>query len=388
MIAYHKNWLDNLYIQEQAEEAVAHDCISGEEQAAIKERYTVRFYTPNFFIRVGLFLLTAIIACFALGLFTLMTIDASSSAVFGILLLFTAGLSYGALEYFVQQNNHYRSGVDDALLWFSLICFMSGANCFRELPELVNAGLLFVASLYLSLRYADTLMSAVACISALGVLFFAYLELGTIAKPTMPFVMMAGAAGIYFIGQWLAGMRNSKYYRHCLVVVKVVALLSFYVAGNYFVVREMSNELFGLQLKEGEGIPFGWVFWALTVGVPMGYMYRGVQKKDAVFLRVGLLLVAAMVFTIRYYHHMMPLEVAMIIGGAVLMGTAYFLIRYLRQSRNGFTYKEGYEPSPINKLQVEALVINQTFSTPQTAEPTGTQFGGGSGGGAGAGGGY
>jgi hypothetical protein len=37
---------------------------------------------------------------------------------------------------------------------------------------------------------------------------------------------------------------------------------------------------------------------------------------------------------------------------------------------------------------VEALVINQTFSTPQISEATGIQFGGGSGGDAGASGKY
>jgi hypothetical protein len=44
---------------------------------------------------------------------------------------------------------------------------------------------------------------------------------------------------------------------------------------------------------------------------------------------------------------------------------AYVLIRYLRQPRRGFTYKEEKEYTAINKLEVEALVINQTFGTPQ-----------------------
>jgi hypothetical protein len=168
----------------------------------------------------------------------------------------------------------------------------------------------------------------------------------------------------------------------------VVALVCFYLAGNYFVVREIGDNMFALNLKEGERIPFGWLFWALTVGIPMFYMLRGVQKKDAVFLRVGLLLLAVMVITIRYYYHVMPIEVALLLGGGVMIGVAYFLIRYLAQPRNGFTYEEEKDASPINKLQVEALIINQTFSTPQAPETTGTKFGGGSGGGAGAGGDY
>jgi hypothetical protein len=95
-----------------------------------------------------------------------------------------------------------------------------------------------------------------------------------------------------------------------------------------------------------------------------------------------------MVFTIRYYYHVMPLEIAMILGGSVMILVAYLLIRYLQQPRQGFTYKEAKKKLAINKLQVEALLINQSFAAPQTPQSTGTNFGGGSGGGAGAGGTY
>ena len=384
MIAYSKTGLNNLYIQEEAEAAFSHQCITEEEQVAIIERYPVGFYTPNFFIRVGLFILTAVIAGFSLGLVFLITYSGGNVYNPIGLFFFFSILSYGALEFFVRQNNHYRSGVDDALLWSVVICFIAGLNCINGMTMLGYSLLVFLLSGYLALRFTDALMSALACICWLGLLFFAYMELGAIAKLTMPFVMMAAAAVLYFWGQRIARAAASKYYRHCLMVVKVVALLSFYAAGNYFVVREIGNSLFELNLKEGEGIPFGWLFWALTASIPMLYLLRGVQKKDAVFLRVGLLLQAVMIFTIRYYYHIMPLEIVMILGGMVMITTAYVLIRYLQQPRKGFTYKEEKEESPISKLQVEALIINQTFSTPQAAE-TGTRFGGGSGGGAGAG---
>jgi hypothetical protein len=387
MIAYSKTGLDNLYIQEEAEVAFSHQCITEEEQVAIKERYPVGFYTPNFFIRVGLFILTAVIAGFSLGLFFLITYSGGNVYnPIGLFFFFTA-LSYVGLELFVRREHHYRSGVDDALLWTVVICFIAGLNCINGMTMLGYSLFVFLLSGYLALRFADALMSALACVCWLGFLFFAYMELGAIAKLTMPFVMMAAAAVLYFWRQRMAKAAASKYYRHCLMVVKVVALLSFYAAGNYFVVREIGNSLFELNLKEGQSIPFGWLFWALTVSIPMLYLLRGVQKKDAVFLRVGLLLLAVMIFTIRYYHHIMPLEIVMILGGMIMITVAYVLIRYLQQPHNGFTYKEEKEASPISKLQVEALLINQTFSTPQAAE-TGTRFGGGSGGGAGAGGEY
>lgn len=388
MIAYSKTWLDNLHLQEQAAEALASQCITEAEQAAIKARYPVGFYTPNFFIRIGLFVLTGVVACFTLGIFFLFAFSSSNMDSPIGLLFFMAILSYAMLELFVREKRHYRSGVDDALLWATVIFFVSALNFFLHIHLAVYALLVGALAGYLALRFADALASGLAALCGLGFVFFAYLEVGAIAKLTMPFAMMVAAAVLYFCSRRIAKASAGKYYQLCWLVVKVVALLSFYVTGNYFVVREVGNTMFDLNLKAGERIPLGWLFWALTVGVPMLYMYRGVQKKDAVFLRVGLLLLAAMVVTIRYYYHVMPLEGALLIGGVVMIAVAYFLIRYLAQPRHGFTYQEGYDPSPINKLQVEALVINQTFSTPQVPATTGTRFGGGSGGGAGAGGSY
>jgi hypothetical protein len=385
MIAYSKTGLDNLHIQDQAKEALANQCISEVEEATIKQHYAVDFYTPNFFIRVGLFILTAIAICFAMGLFLLMAFSSSSIDEPTGLFFLGALLSYGALELFVRGNKHYCSGVDDALLWSTFICLVTALNFINYIPMVVYALVLFLLSGYLSLRFVDSLMTAIACLSALGVVFFGYLELGAVARLTMPFVMMATAAGIYLIGHRLSKAPIVRYYSKCLLVVRVVTLLCFYAAGNYFVVREIGSSFFEVSLAPNQSIPFAWLFWAFTVSIPMLYMLRGVLKKDAVWLRTGLLLLAVMVITIRQYYHVMPIEVVLLIGGAIMMGVAYSLIRYLAQPRNGFTYKEGYEPSPINKLQVEALIINQTFSAPQAPDTGGTRLGGGSGGGAGAG---
>jgi hypothetical protein len=99
---------------------------------------------------------------------------------------------------------------------------------------------------------------------------------------------------------------------------------------------------------------------------------------------VGLLLVAAIVFTLRYYYHLLPAETAMVTGGIIFIVMAYALIKYLHEPKYGFTYKEQDDKFFMDKLTVESLVIAQTFSAPQLPTDTGTQFGGGSGGGGGA----
>jgi hypothetical protein len=124
--------------------------------------------------------------------------------------------------------------------------------------------------------------------------------------------------------------------------------------------------------------------------VPLAYIARGIQKKDTILLRSGLLLVGAIVFTVRYYHHLMPVETAMVAGGLLLTGTAWALLHYLSIPRHGFTREAPIDPHWMDKLHVEALVIAETFrpGQPAPAPDKGFEFGGGTGSGGGATGGF
>ena len=195
---------------------------------------------------------------------------------------------------------------------------------------------------------------------------------------------MIASALVYFFTQQLLKSGKWKQYSNGLLLASISALVCFYAAGNYYVVREASIAMFNLDLKEGQDIPFGWLFWIFTIAIPLLYITRGIQKKDAVLLRTGLLLVAAVIFTVRYYYHLLPAETAMVAGGILFIGIAYTLIKYLHEPKYGFTHKEQNDAFFMDKLQVESLVIAQTFSGPALPADTGTQFGGGSGSGGGA----
>ena len=123
--------------------------------------------------------------------------------------------------------------------------------------------------------------------------------------------------------------------------------------------------------------------------MPILYIVRGVQKKDVVFLWMGLALVAAAVFTLRYYYHFLPAELAMIICGSVLIAGAWFLIRYLHQPKYGITSADTDDKPLLKDLPVEGLILAESFHP--VNEPTvdqGFHYGGGTTGGGGAGGGY
>ena len=95
-------------------------------------------------------------------------------------------------------------------------------------------------------------------------------------------------------------------------------------------------------------------------------------------------MIAAIVFTVRYYHHVAPLEVAMSIGGTIMILLAYIVTQYLTPPKHGFTHAEPNYQKLKGLLNLESLIVTETFNQATPVEPEkGFDFGGGSAGGAG-----
>jgi hypothetical protein len=384
MIAYNKTYLHNKNVQQLVSSAYENDLISSDELQQIKEKYPVHFYTPNFFIRIGLFILTYLVVSFTFSLFSLIFMSSIENAM-KVLMLFFSLLTYAGLEFMIDKNRHYKSGVDDALLFASAGMLLGSLILILESGALTNCILTFLISFYCSLRFADRIMSLVAFLSFLAILFFLFTDHLGVSKAIIPFVLMAASAVGYFLMSRLKKKNELKNYEHCFTVVIISSLLSFYAAGNYYVVREVNNSMF--HLTSDGSLPYGWLFWILTVLIPILYIIRGIQKKDVILLRIGVLLIAAMIFTIRYYYEILPIEVVMTIAGSVLLILSYVLINYLKQPRFGFTYTEYPDERKDEKTLIESLIIVET-SGQQTKTDDTPKFGGGSFGGGGAGGEY
>ncbi len=71
MIAYKSDALDNVQTCRQADEALAENCITKEEEEQIRKAHDPGLYMPNIYVRAGLFLLTIVIVLFTLGLLLL-----------------------------------------------------------------------------------------------------------------------------------------------------------------------------------------------------------------------------------------------------------------------------------------------------------------------------
>ena len=338
-------------------------------------------YTPNLFIRIGLFIVTIVLVIFALGLLSLLLLD-SLGRHYGVLLLVASFLCYGLLEIFIRQKGHFHSGVDDALRWSALTLFISGwVGLMDRFSPLVLCILVFVSALYCCLRFADRWMALLAYAGLIGILFYGLGNQEGVYSRLACIILTAVVSLTTHAGARSLQSRAYDYYVPSLHIIRIASLVSLYLSGNYFIVREISGS--------GASVPFGWLFWLWTALLPFIYICRGIQKKDRILLDTGLFLIAALIFTVRYYHHFLSAELAMVIGGSLLLILSYSLIRYLRTPRHGFTYKEEEGHPTEGGLRIESLIIAETFNkTGAAPSGDGFHFGGGSGGGGGAGGEY
>jgi hypothetical protein len=298
-------------------------------------------------------------------------------------------LTYGGLEMLIHERKHYRSGIDDAMIWTSMAFLLAAVNLLSGVvPFLGQSVLLCILSTYYLLRFGNPLIGCLAFITFLGILFYGLIPLGDITKSVMPFLLMTISFVVYWMIKKYKNNNRLRHYKVCCTFIEILALVVLYVAGNYFVVREVSNSMFDLRLKEGESIPGQWIFWIFTVLIPAVYVFRGIQKRDVILMRTGLLLVSSIVFTVRYYYHVLPLELVIAIAGIIMISVVYGITKYLTPAKHGFTHAEPNDPARDGLLQIESLVVAQTLGNATPNSDKQFNFGGGSGGGAGAGGQY
>ncbi len=378
MIAYNRAWLDALKIKEKAKEWLKKELITNEVSMSIEERYREGFYSPNVFIRIGLFIFGSILIG-AITAFIALLLGFDSTNGFTAICLFLGILCFVALENIVKK--HYQSGLDDVFLYAGLWFIIGGLAfmIFKFDDSLSLACLAFPFLLFASIRYIDMLLTTVTfcCLDLIIILFFQRAT-PSVAVYILPFIGMIYAAVVYF---WTIKNKRKYDLRHWssnFDVLEAVALIAFYASGNYFVLQQAGLTYFGI-----ETVAMAWLFWIFTFAVPIAYIYSGLMRKDRWMLNIGLVCIAAAIMSYRYYFHVLSLEVAAILGGAVLLALSYFSIRYLNKNKTGYTY----EPDNDNKslfANTEALIIAQSFGHQTPTADDKPIFGGGDFGGGGA----
>ena len=82
---------------------------------------------------------------------------------------------------------------------------------------------------------------------------------------------------------------------------------------------------------------------------------RAFRKDDFDGARMGLILIAAIVFTVRYYYHVLPAETAMMLGGLIMIAIAYSLIKYLKEPKYGFTDEEQNNTNSFARTHIRII---------------------------------
>jgi hypothetical protein len=358
--AYNHTWLYNLAVIKETKRWWKHNFIERLQLDEIHKQYAVPFYHPNFIIRILLFVAALLALSGITGLLGLMVSDFDDSVIL------TGCVIYGIVSFicleqiFIKNNNHYKSGVTEALLYHACGFTIVGLV---GLPDWNTHFMLFVFLIVFSfaaVRYIDLICTVAAVLSLAAILFYECYDQGGLFRQIIPFVFILCFTPIYFVAKNLKRKKALNVWHTCLVLVEALSLLFIYAAGNYLVVRELSVELMDLYLEDGADIPFALVFYVLTVIIPLLYLYIGITRKDIVMLRVSLFVFAFSVFTFKYYYGFGHPEFSLTIAGLVLTITTLWLFNFLKVTRNGYT-RENLLSEKWGNMNAQAFIISQTM---------------------------
>ncbi|WP_080057348.1 hypothetical protein [Spirosoma aerolatum] len=342
--AYNEQWIYNREILAQSERWYRQQLLSDSQMEAVRNAYPVEFRQTNGFLEIGLFLFTtvAILACYLLpaSMFSIFSVS-TTYAIFNII----SGVGIGVVgQLLINKKLLYRNGIDNAFVVTTAGFLAFGFN--QLLPNgLSTAGHCFLTLPLLLLvlgYYGDTLLA----LFTLGTLYTGIFD-GLLSyswgKDALPFIMMGVSILIYLTVRQV-NIRNPRevYYTDPLNLAQWVSLIVLAASGNYFVVRELNGLLLraspaSLYLSEAPQISLAWLFWILTFVIPGVYLWQGLRRRNRMLLILGVLGIIAAVITLHDYTALVPLNVALTIGGFLLIGIAVGCIRYISTPKYGFT---------------------------------------------------
>ncbi len=386
--AYNPQWSENEFIKETAQGWFKKGFLQKEQLTEIHKSYSSNFYDPNIFLKIGLFIFTNLAASFSgsiIAAIIFLPFENQYQYALVVTSFIMGSFIIFILEVLIKGNKLYHSGIDNALLYIAL-----GAFCYTIITSLdytsTPTWVYLVLSLPLfvlaTIRYADLLVGVVSYIILFSLIVNISVETFW-GKTLLPFIVMIASLGVYFLVKKLKQRNDYLYYKNCLNTLKILSLATFYLGGNYLIVREGNASL--NHLTESIQIAFAPLFYFFTVIIPLAYVFFGLRNHDRLLLILGFLAIGFSIFTYRFYLSLLPVEIALTLGGAILIALASGCMYYLRTPKHGFTNA----PDDENKsLNFEALVMSQMVQSQIPQQGDTFRFGGGDSAGGGAGGEY
>ncbi len=394
MIVFDKTLLDDSFLVDEANSLAGSGFITSKKSKEFENATSTLKTHDNLLIRIMMFILGALAYGAICGFLALISIDGLDSHWKILILVFALIGFFGQEFVLAKSSNLFGYGLDDAALLGALLATSFFVSEGSDNHNLTISIVLAITATFCYFRYLHLPSALIACLSITASLFFVLLDYCQYGQQLMPFVMLLFAGITYFLITKKLRNLEKSYYRNGILVLQSFALLLFYFAGNYFVVRELSFEmqLENLQMSDpypsgSSEIPMAWLFYAFTLITPLVYIIFSLLQKDKMMLWIGLLTMGFTVFTIRNYHHVLPPEVALTLSGLLLFVIAFFAIKKLKNKESGITFMADRFESSNTLLQLETIASVAQFGLkPEIKAPDSTmEFGGGgfSGGGAG-----
>lgn len=374
--AYNNTWVENLHLQRQAAEWKYRNLLTDDQEAQVKELFPEKFYRPGIFVKIGLFCFAVVATSFFVGFLSLFLFDTGSEVSFSVLSMICCACFFFFLEYLIKTKNLFHSGVDNALLYAGVTAAMVPVFLlFEHAPVWAYCLIALAIIVPATLRYADLL----GPIAIFGLIFTIVAELMMkfpLGKALLPFAVMILSGLIYVL------VRKNKdiYYHECRQILEVLALVTFYLGGNYLVVRELNALISGLNVSVAPQIAFAPLFYFFTFIIPVTYVFFGLKRDDRILFIIGLIAFAFSVYTYKHYFSILTASQGLVLAGVLMITAAIALIRYLHTPKHGISDEQKRKNSLEN---LQAVIAAQELGiTPATP---GLEFGGGTFGGGGAG---
>jgi hypothetical protein len=389
MKAYNTQWSVNDFIQNIAQKWFQKGFLKQEQYSDIKQEYNSDYNNPNIFLKIGLFVFTILAASFSGGIFALFfAVPFQNFQQFGFIvesILLGVGFIF-ILEFLIKNNKLYHSGVDNALLYMALGAFCTAIFMIFEntkFPTWLMLSLCLPFFVISTIRYADVLVAIATYILSLSIVILINFEFAW-GKTLLPFIVMIFSIIAYVFHKKLSQRDDELYYEKCLDVFKTLALVTLYLGGNYLIVRE-GNAQINQILDISPQIAFAPMFYFFTIIIPFSYIFFGLKNHDRLLLIIGLLAIGFSIFTYRFYFSILPVEIALTLGGVLLIALSGVYIHYLRIPKYGITSEPDNERKGLN---LESIIMSQVIQSKIPQQGDTLQFGGGDAGGGGAGGEY
>jgi hypothetical protein len=357
--AYNEIALHNLSVVKKAKQWFKSDAISREQYNAISSEYKSGLFHPNMMIRILLFIASLIALGGITGILGLIFSSVLEDAI-AILCLIYGLASLTCLELIIKKSNHFKSGMNEALLYHSMGFIVGGVGGFSDFDAVTVTVACLIVFGFCAFRYLDLITTAAALCAFGYLIFFEMYELGGIVQQVIPLVFIIVFSPLYFLFRHLKNRTLTEPWEGCLILGEALCLLMVYAAGNYFVVRELSVELLELDIAPDKDIPLAFLFYGLTALIPVLYLYFGLKNKDIVLIRLSLFVLAFSVFTFKYYFSLGHPEFTLTAAGAILLTITLLLFRYLKTPRHGYT-RENILKEKWAEANPEAFVISQTM---------------------------